>query len=70
MITSIKKWGNSLAVRIPRTFTNEMKIKDGSRVSLESANGMLYLKPAKKYSLDELIEKIDENNLHAEISTG
>ena len=70
MITHIKKWGNSLAVRIPQIFTNEMKFKDGSRVSLESANGMLYLKPAKKYSLEELLEGIDENNLHAEVSTG
>lgn len=70
MITNIKKWGNSLAVRIPQTFTNKLNIKEGSRIRLESADGIIFLKPVKKYSLDELLKGISEDNLHSEVSTG
>ena len=70
--TRIQKWGNSLGLRIPRSFAEEAGVETGSEVDLTIRNGNLILKPAKsrKYRLKDLLRKVTEKNLHAEIETG
>lgn len=71
MITKIQKWGNSLAVRIPSAFSKELEVNDGARVEMSIADGKLVISPSyPKYSLDELLDKITEENLHQETDTG
>jgi len=71
MQTTIQKWGNSLAVRIPGTYIKEVGLSDGLPVSLIVENGTLIIKPVeKKYFLKELLDKINVNNLHCEVQTG
>lgn len=35
MTTKIQKWGNSLAVRLPRDITRELHLREGSEVAVE-----------------------------------
>jgi antitoxin MazE len=71
MKTSVQKWGNSLAVRIPRNITNDTKVFEGSRVNIMVENGNIILSPeTNEYSLKELLKKITNESIHSEISTG
>lgn len=67
MSVKIKKWGNSLGVRIPKTVIEKVNLSENSEVEIESKNGTIVIFPAKKeYSLDSLLEQITKNNLHSE----
>lgn len=72
MKTAIRKWGNSLGIRIPKTITIENNLEEGSEVDIVSEGGLIVLKPTKRkrYYLKTLLEGINESNLHGEISTG
>ena len=68
----VQKWGNSLAVRIPKTVAQETNIERDSVVDLQIVQGKVVLTPTTKtqYSLSELLREIDDDNLHSEVSTG
>lgn len=72
MRTQIRKWGNSLAVRIPKPFAEASRLEDGSEVDLSSFEDRLVLQPVQRprYELDELLEGVTEENLHAEVDLG
>ena len=72
MKVQIQKWGNSLALRIPKSFAIESKIKQGStvEVSLESGKIIVFPVAESDFSLDELLAKVTSENLHGEIDTG
>ncbi len=72
MITSVQKWGNSLALRIPKTYAAETQIHDGSAVEISLQQGKLIITPVrtKIYSLDELLKDITPENQHDCIETG
>lgn len=72
MQTKIQKWGNSLGLRIPRSFAQEAGVGAGSEVDLSVRNGDLVVKPARRrsYQLNELVRKITAKNLHSEVNTG
>lgn len=72
MQTKIKKWGNSLALRIPKSFALNAKLKQDELVdlSIEKERIVITLIKEKEYSLDELLKGISESNLHGEIDTG
>ena len=72
MQTKIQKWGNSLALRIPRSFAAEAQVEEGATVDLSVENGRLLVRPlrVRKYALKGLLRKVNRRNLHGEISTG
>ncbi len=73
MQVKILKWGNSLALRIPRAFANEIKVSENSKVDLTIDKGMLKIEPIIEYEapqLNDLLEKVNEDNIHYEIDTG
>jgi antitoxin MazE len=72
MKTRIQKWGNSLAVRIPRGFASEARVADGSPVKLTIDGGRLVITPVKKprHTLETLVRSITKQNIHAEITSG
>lgn len=71
MRVRIQKWGNSLAVRIPRAFAEEAGLRDDSPVELQVIDGQIIIKPASEtYQLDDLLARINEENLHGEIDSG
>jgi antitoxin MazE len=71
VVVKIQKWGNSLALRIPKAFTREINIEDGSKVNLVLEDGKLMIIPMdlNHYKLSELLLQIHENNLHGEVDT-
>ncbi len=69
--TKIQKWGNSLAIRIPKAFANQINVNEGSTLDLSIENRKIIVSPMEeKYSLDEFLEKINDDNLHGEIDMG
>lgn len=73
MKTKIRKWGNSLAVRIPKPLAERAGIHDGSPARLRvDDEGRLVVDPRKPadYALDALLEDVTEGNLHDEVSDG
>jgi antitoxin MazE len=70
--TKVQRWGNSLAVRIPKSFAEEVGLVDGSPVDLRLVDGGLLVEPAsaRPPSLDELLDEVTESNLHGEVDTG
>lgn len=72
MLARIQKWGNSLAVRIPRAFAADTGVHDGSRVeiSLEDDRIVVNPAPAPRYTLHGLLRRVTKSNVHGEVSTG
>jgi antitoxin MazE len=69
MLSSVAQWGNSLAIRLPKSLAEIAGISVDTQLKIEAKKGKLILKkPA--YSLDELVSGIDKKNCHAEIKTG
>lgn len=68
----IQQWGNSLAVRIPKAFAHQTRVKKGSAVTLSVENGRMVMKPLRrrKYTLEELVSKITPKNRHPETDWG
>ena len=69
MKTEVKKWGNSLAFRLPKGITEQLGLRDGSSIELELVPGGVLLKPAKvrrsRYSIDELLQGVSRKTIHA-----
>jgi antitoxin MazE len=72
MQTKIQKWGNSLALRIPKSFALNVNIKQNELVDISVDRGKIIISPIaqKEYSLEELLKGVSENNLHSEFDTG
>ncbi len=72
MRTRVQKWGNSLAVRIPKAFAAEIGLKEDVAVDLKLSNGRLLVEPAlpSQPSLASLVRRITKKNLHDEVETG
>jgi antitoxin MazE len=66
----VKKWGNSLGIRIPGLIVRKLSLKDGSSVDINDKGKMIIIKPVQKNKLSEMLSKIDEQNIHKEIETG
>ena len=70
METVVKKWGNSLGVRIPNHIARGLSLKDGSFVDIDNRGKEIIIKPIRKNKLSEMVNKINDQNLHSEIETG
>ena len=72
--TTVQKWGNSLAIRIPSAVADQVSIKQGSEIEMRVVNNqeisLIPKKQPKKYSLNELLAKITPENRHKEIEFG
>lgn len=72
METRVKKWGNSLALRIPKPLAVEVGLEDNSSVKLSLIDGRLVIAPVTEpqYSLEQLLAQVNEGNVHREQDTG
>ncbi len=72
MRTVIQKWGNSLALRIPKSFATEVGLQRETSVEVSLANGKLVITPITKpkLNLKQLLAKVTKENIHREIDTG
>jgi antitoxin MazE len=67
----ILRWGNSLAVRLPKNLADMLKLTEGASVKLDSSRGRLIIErlPEPRKELDELIAGITPGNRHPETET-
>jgi antitoxin MazE len=72
MRTRVQKWGNSLALRIPKSFADEVGLRKETSVEVSLAEGKLIITPIAKpeLNLNQLLAKITRDNLHHEVDTG
>lgn len=72
MLTKVQKWGNSLALRIPKAFALDAQIENDSIVEVSLVDGQIVIKlvATPSWSLDQLLAGITVNNLHHETDTG
>ena len=71
MTTQLAKWGNSLALRIPRSVASAMDVREGDAVDVTVHEGAIVIRPAvPRYTLDELVSRITPRNRHRETDWG
>jgi antitoxin MazE len=69
------KWGNSLALRVPKAFAQEVGAAEGKRADLTVDNGALVVrvvsaKKRRRYVLENLVNAITEENRRPEVGWG
>ncbi|MGE5482611.1 MAG: AbrB/MazE/SpoVT family DNA-binding domain-containing protein [Bacteroidota bacterium] len=71
MITKVQKWGNSLAIRIPRGFAEQLMVQQDSEVDLSLDGDRLIIEPRRANpSLSALLAQVTDENIHGEVATG
>lgn len=72
MHVRVQKWGNSLAVRIPKPLAEDAEVREGTVLNLAVSEGKIVATPLRKQkvSLKQLLAKVNKKNLHAEVDFG
>ena len=72
MLTKVQKWGNSLALRIPKAFALDAQLENDSFVEITIVDGQIIITPvaAPSWTLEELLAGINKKNIHHEVDTG
>jgi antitoxin MazE len=76
MKVAFQKWGNSLALRVPKVFADEIGASDGKAAEMSVSNGQLVIEIARpqrrrrRYALNELVADIRPDNRHDAIDWG
>jgi antitoxin MazE len=71
MVTKIQKWGNSLAVRLPKALLENSGFFQDAPVKIELAPDGILIRPSKKEStLSILLSKVTPKNIHGEVDWG
>jgi len=72
MRTRIQKWGNSLALRIPKAFATEVQLAQDALVEVSLEDGKLVVSPVLEpsFTLEELLAKVTKKNIHREVDSG
>jgi len=72
--TTIQKWGNSYAVRIPKEAMDTLNLRAGNTVTVHESvqHGTLTITPAKRptHTLAEMLSRITDENRHDEVDWG
>jgi len=72
MLTKVQKWGNSLALRIPKTLAADAQIEKDSVVEVSLVDGKIVVKAVAtpKWRLDQLLAGVTTEIVHHEMDTG
>jgi antitoxin MazE len=70
--TRVQKWGNSLALRIPRSCAAEVQVTQETLVEITVQDGALVVRPilTARARLEDLLAGVTEDNLHREVEYG
>ena len=69
--SQVVKWGNSLAVRIPKAVAEEARMREGDAVTIKAAKNRIELLRTEKIpTLEELVAKITPEKRHQETPSG
>jgi antitoxin MazE len=65
------KWGNSQAVRIPKTILEQCNLREGEELEIRVENGQIWLDPLiHRPTLEALVKRITPENRHGEQDWG
>lgn len=71
MRAKIQKWGNSLALRIPKSVAARSELAEGTEVELSVVDGKLVIAPAEReLTLDEMLDLVTPENQHGLLDWG
>ena len=71
MRTRVQKWGNSLAVRIPKPFAEGAGLRPSSEVEVSLEKGEVRLSPVRpRWKLRQLLSRVTKKNIHREVEAG
>jgi len=68
----VRKWGNSLALRIPKPLAMEVGLDHDSTLEMSTVDGKLVIVPVVEpaLTLEHLLGQVTEDNLHTEAEIG
>lgn len=72
MRSQVQKWGNSLALRIPKSFAAEAGLEKESAVEISLEDGKIVVTPVAKpnFTLEKLLAGVTQENSHHEVEIG
>lgn len=71
MKAKAQKWGNSLAVRIPKAIADQAGVRAEDELEIDVVAKVIRLKPRRReLSLENLLKGITRKNLHTEADFG
>jgi antitoxin MazE len=71
MTTQLARWGNSLALRLPKAVAVEARIAEGDQVNVTVKDGAIVITRApRRYTLEELLKGYSAKNRHPETDWG
>jgi antitoxin MazE len=72
MRVTIRKWGNSLALRIPKSIADDVGVGPGSVVNVDVSRGKLVAERVGEAvpRLADLLARVTARNIPAEVDTG
>lgn len=71
MVTTIQRWGNSLAVRIPKAFAAQAALTEDAKVQIGIEDDAIVIRPAPRtWQLDAMLAGITAANRHSEVEWG
>ncbi len=72
MLTKAQKWGNSLAVRLPKAMAEECGIEADSPMEIVREDNLIIIRPVRNrgFTLDALLAGVTKDNSHSETPTG
>ena len=72
MKTTAQKWGNSLAIRVPKSIAQQAGLKVKDDLDIEVRKGALVLRPhlRRVYRLEDLLKGMTPRNVHTELDFG
>jgi antitoxin MazE len=65
MHVKINKWGNSYGIRLSKSIIKKLSLSENDELELNVIDNKLVLSP--KVKLDDMLDKINENNLHSSV---
>jgi len=68
MQSRVKKWRNSLGIRIPKILAKKAGLFEGASVQLQLSDDAIVIR--RWYTLKELMSQVTPENIHGEIGTG
>lgn len=70
-MSTVAKWGNSLAIRIPKNIAEKINLKEGSAISIDATDQNIVITPQKpRYTLDELLTGATSEDFDGEYDWG
>ena len=70
-MSTVAKWGNSLAIRIPKNVADKLNLKEGTAITIDVTENNIVITPKKsKYTLEELLAGASREDFDGEYDWG